>query len=415
MPRIIVAPASVLGILALSLRSGLRCLATFAVESPTRARAAQSPAHVSSSSAVPSTRSPTSRARSCYVARSRARSNCAFVRSVMRRATSRSRSPTDERRSSTSHSRQSRRASTRSSFTRTATRRTHSPSAGARSSNPHIATSASCYKRHRALSSLARRPGLTQPYLDSRIGANEVLVVVDGNPINSPITGEADLSDVQLETVGSVCACYRARSRHATADARSPALFSSRRDARALEDRARHRSARGVSEARASRSGKRATHTNDRVTGSLRRIIAIQRGDFSYDIPSVRGGGVARRINGDAQSVDVLATAAIEGTADQPSELRVPVRVADASSRLAGIDRAAVDHGTDNVTRVSPAESTDGGRSVESRGARTLTARASTLSSAIPRRPSVRLTTTRSMRIVSRLGPSPPPVHVMDR
>ena len=141
--------------------------------------------------------------------------------------------------------------------------------------------------------------------------AGEVLVLVDGVPINSTITGAADLSRIALETVERVTV--------------APGAQSARFGARALAGVVLIETRRAERDASLSASmgawGERvgAASIGDVVPVGGTRLggsIALQRrdviGDFSYDVPAVRGGGTARRTNEDVRSSSVAGATSLE-------------------------------------------------------------------------------------------------------
>jgi vitamin B12 transporter len=145
-------------------------------------------------------------------------------------------------------------------------------------------------------------------------GANEVLVLIDGNPVNSPVTGNADLSRVNLETVDRVTILSGAQSsRYGSRALAGVVLIETRRAERQVSGVASigafgERHAGGSAGLTLSRD---AVHAGAAVTGDHRDIG----GDFAYPVPAVRGGGTARRANGDAQSTDVAGNTFVDGAA----------------------------------------------------------------------------------------------------
>lgn len=143
-------------------------------------------------------------------------------------------------------------------------------------------------------------------------GANEVLVVVDGTPVNSVITGEADLSRVNLDLVERVSVL--------------PGAQSARYGGRALAGVVIVETRRGDGDVSASAAlgawGERdigATIGRVVESSSLRAGVSLTadyrdiRGDFDYPVPDIRGGGSARRDNAGVRSGNVLATASLDG------------------------------------------------------------------------------------------------------
>jgi len=129
--------------------------------------------------------------------------------------------------------------------------------------------------------------------------ANEILVLVDGVPINSPITGEADLSVIPLSEIervtvlrGSQSARWggRAMAGVLLIETRRPTIPDAELDASAASY--------GERDAALSIGG---------AFGLLSASRRLSRGDFPYDVPVVRGGGTA--IRGD----DGFSASAVDG------------------------------------------------------------------------------------------------------
>src|SRR5262249_4487289 len=139
------------------------------------------------------------------------------------------------------------------------------------------------------------------------------LVIVDGVVENSPLTGVADLSQLSLAMIERVSVWEGAQSSRYGGRALAGGIVGeTRRAAReaslSLGPGAWGGRAGGGSIGHASQSG-----------SGLRSMLSAEhrttRGDFSYDVPEVRGGGTARRANSDATSTNVLGVAAIDGSA----------------------------------------------------------------------------------------------------
>lgn len=144
--------------------------------------------------------------------------------------------------------------------------------------------------------------------------ANEVLVVVDGVPINSVITGDADLSRITLETVERVTVLPGAQSaRYGGRALAGVVVIDTRRgdgdvSATAALSAWGERSV-GLSLGRIGSTD--ALRVGGSVTGDYRDI----RGDFSYPVPDVRGGGTAHRLNAGVRSGNILTTGSLDGDA----------------------------------------------------------------------------------------------------
>jgi len=151
-------------------------------------------------------------------------------------------------------------------------------------------------------------------------GSNEVLVLLDGVPLNSAITGKADLSRVTLETVeritvltGAQSARYGARALGGVIDVRT------RRAAHELSAMTRA-GAWGERNAALSIGDSRsfgAYHAGASLTGDYRTVD----GNFPYDVPVLRGGGTATRVNSDVTSRQLLGALSI-GNNDAEARVR---------------------------------------------------------------------------------------------
>lgn len=142
--------------------------------------------------------------------------------------------------------------------------------------------------------------------------AGQVLVLVDGVPLNSTITGDADLSRLSLDAVERVTVLPGSQSaRYGDRALGGVVLVETRRPAREASVGAR-------AGAWGERAGSAAVGlTRDVDAGRLSASVAgdrrTVRGDFPYAVPRERGGGTARRENADARLTDLLATAALDG------------------------------------------------------------------------------------------------------
>ncbi len=149
-------------------------------------------------------------------------------------------------------------------------------------------------------------------------GSNEVLVLIDGVPLNSAISGDADLSQVPLEAVERVTVRTGAQS----------ARYGGRAMAGVIEVQTRRPTNDASLLVRAGAWGERdvagsvgatrstgSMRTNGSVTADYRTIV----GDFPYDVPAVRGGGSARRINSGVTSRDVTSSVSLDGDSSNTS------------------------------------------------------------------------------------------------
>ncbi len=156
--------------------------------------------------------------------------------------------------------------------------------------------------------------------------AGEVLVLVDGVPLNSTITGDADLSRLSLDAVERVTVLPGSQSaRYGDRALGGVILVETRRVEREASVTART-GAWGERDAGLAVGGTRELGTADggaadgaargdtrRLSGSFTADRRSERGDFSYDVPPERGGGTARRENADARVSDLVGTAALDG------------------------------------------------------------------------------------------------------
>ncbi|HEY4306533.1 MAG TPA: TonB-dependent receptor plug domain-containing protein [Gemmatimonadaceae bacterium] len=142
--------------------------------------------------------------------------------------------------------------------------------------------------------------------------SNEVLILVDGVPINSQLDGEVDLSRISLETAERVVVLTGAQSaRYGPRALGGVIAITTRRPTRELSA--------------LERAGAWGEHNSSLTIGDQREIGDLKgglsftggyrtsRGDFSYDVPAVRGGGTATRQNAGLTSRQALGTASLEG------------------------------------------------------------------------------------------------------
>jgi outer membrane cobalamin receptor len=143
-------------------------------------------------------------------------------------------------------------------------------------------------------------------------GSNEVLVLVDGVPLNSPITGVADLSQLSLETVDRVTVRSGAQS----------ARYGGRALAGVVEVQTRRPTAEQTLLLQAAAWGERdvsATLAAGRALGASRASASLSAGyrtidgDFPYAVPAIRGGGTAHRINSGLVAPQIAGTVALDG------------------------------------------------------------------------------------------------------
>ena len=141
--------------------------------------------------------------------------------------------------------------------------------------------------------------------------AGEVLVLVDGVPINSAITGTADLSRIALETVERVTVVPGAQSAKYGARAQAGVVLIETR--RAERDASLSASMGAWGERVGALSVGDVVPVRDaRLGGSISAQQRAVIGDFSYDVPAIRGGGTARRTNADVRSSSVVGATSLE-------------------------------------------------------------------------------------------------------
>jgi len=140
--------------------------------------------------------------------------------------------------------------------------------------------------------------------------ANQVLVLVDGVPLNDPVSGDADLSSVRPELVERVVVLRGAQA----------ARYGARALAGAVVVETRRPTAELMLGADAAAWGERGAHASagwrhaGAATSSALLSVGYTRtaGDFPFTVPDVRGGGEANRLNGDSKRLDVLGSAGLE-------------------------------------------------------------------------------------------------------
>jgi vitamin B12 transporter len=141
--------------------------------------------------------------------------------------------------------------------------------------------------------------------------ANQVLVLVDGVPLNDPVTGDADLSTVRPDLVERIVVLRGAQAARYGARALAGAVLVETRRPKATDFTL------GVG---AAAWGERSTHASGGWRGGSKTIVSAllgagydrTTGDFTFAVPAVRGGGKASRLNGDSKRLGGLATAAVE-------------------------------------------------------------------------------------------------------
>ena len=125
-------------------------------------------------------------------------------------------------------------------------------------------------------------------------GGDQVLVILDGTPINSPLTGVADLSTVDIESVARIVVIPGAQSARYGPRALGGVVL--------LESRAAGGAAGAVTAGAGAWSSAETAVTGSRSVGDAWSVSGGGRwrrseGAFTYDVPAFRGGGETTREN----------------------------------------------------------------------------------------------------------------------
>jgi vitamin B12 transporter len=159
---------------------------------------------------------------------------------------------------------------------------------------------------------ITRQGGPGAPAFISIRGSNasEVLVLVDGQPINSALGGQADLSRIPLTDVEQITVVQGAASaRYGPGALAGVVLITTRRPAGTEISASATAASWGERDASVS-AGFDAPRTASGVVTVTRNAT---QGDFSYIIPPERGGGNAVRDNDDATLTSISASADTRG------------------------------------------------------------------------------------------------------
>ena len=148
---------------------------------------------------------------------------------------------------------------------------------------------------------VVRRGGPGSPAVASIRGSagDQVLVLVDGVALNSPLTGEADLSQVDPATVARVTVVPGARAGRYGAGALAGVILVETRSPEASSVRARVEM--GSLGSRALGGSATLAPAGGDWRWGLGGQWSRTAGDFEYPVPDVRGGGVALRENADVR------------------------------------------------------------------------------------------------------------------
>jgi vitamin B12 transporter len=140
--------------------------------------------------------------------------------------------------------------------------------------------------------------------------ADEVLVLVDGEPINSPLTGQADLSRIPLADIERVTVLPGAQSaRYGARALAGVVLIETRRPAGAELSVTATAGSWGERDGTVS-AGLDAPNALGGVLTASRNTTV---GNFPYDAPAARGGGNAVRQNDNTLLSSISAAVATEG------------------------------------------------------------------------------------------------------
>ena len=194
-------------------------------------------------------------------------------------------------------------------------------------------------------------PGSGDAHFDPRLGRERsARAASTAFRSTRAITGDADLSRISLETVERVTVLTGAQSARygAARNGRRHRDRDAPRDRRAIAAAAHGRvgRARDLPARRAAPRPPGARRLGGSITGDYRYV----RGDFPYDLPAVRGGGTATRINSDVSAGQLLGSASLE---DSIGVERVRASWEDLSRGLAGSIVQPSTSGRESNTRVS--------------------------------------------------------------
>ena len=144
--------------------------------------------------------------------------------------------------------------------------------------------------------------------------ASEVLVLVDGVPVNSSISGAVDLSRIPLESVERITVLTGAQSARYGARALAGVIEVETRRATGEQAALLRGGAWGEREVSATVSGRHpagARQVSASIIGDYRGVD----GDFPIELPALRGGGFATRVNSDMASRQLLAALSLDDDA----------------------------------------------------------------------------------------------------
>jgi outer membrane cobalamin receptor len=142
---------------------------------------------------------------------------------------------------------------------------------------------------------------------------HQVLVLVDDVPLNDPVTGEVDLATIPLEQVERVTIVRGAAASRYGPRALAGAVVIERRRETASEGWITVSA--GAWGERSSRAGGSLVHERGErtIAGSVSGGLSRFDGEFDYQVPAIRGGGVADRTNADGRTRSLLGTFNLTG------------------------------------------------------------------------------------------------------
>lgn len=143
--------------------------------------------------------------------------------------------------------------------------------------------------------------------------SNQVLVLIDGVPLNSAIAGSADLSRVPLELVEHITVRTGAQSARYGPRAMAGVIEIETRKLKREASTLLKTGALGERDASIA-LGYKIPVSQIALGASLAGDFRTVDGDFSYTLPALRGGGRATRINSDATTKQLLAGVSLDGT-----------------------------------------------------------------------------------------------------
>jgi len=163
---------------------------------------------------------------------------------------------------------------------------------------------------------VTRRGGPGAPATASIRGSSpdQVLVLLDGVPMNASLTGEADLSTITLDGIERITVVPGAQSARFGPRALGGVILIEGRTPGAADNRGSVSAGSwGSAQLGLGAGGTHQASSTEwagRLSGEWRRTD----GDFSYAVPDVRGGGTADRINADARTLTVSGFGGVSGS-----------------------------------------------------------------------------------------------------